>query len=375
MIVLYFIIIGFAIGYVFLILHIYEGWQQTNDVTIDEHSAISTSVTIVVPARNESSHIVACIESILACTFSTIDYEILVINDHSTDDTLYKLQQCNHPRLIVIDLPEGIEGKKNAISYAMKRAKGKYILTTDADSEVGRWWVMSSIANMLEAPADIATSLVVPRVGETVLSRFQFLDFVATMCITANGYYEQKYFLANGANMCYTKELFEVVGGYEGNESIASGDDLFLLAKAAKQPHFRLSFLKSKAAIVWTKSEDSWSSLVEQRKRWATKSMKVADTTVIKIQSYVFVFSLVIVFSLLIGLFVSGPIFFAGLTALALKWTMDYLFLSRLCAYYQQESVMKSFFTVSMLYFVHIIYSGCMALFPSDYIWKGVARK
>lgn len=63
--------------------------------------------------------------------------------------------------------------------------------------------------------------------NETILSKFQWLDFAATMAITANGIYRQSYFLANGANLSYQKHTFDQVKGFENNEILASGDDVF----------------------------------------------------------------------------------------------------------------------------------------------------
>jgi cellulose synthase/poly-beta-1,6-N-acetylglucosamine synthase-like glycosyltransferase len=81
-----------------------------------------------------------------------------------------------------------------------------------------------------------------------------------------------KGFMCNGANFAYTKSLFEDLNGFDGNNTIASGDDVFLLQKAiAKYPE-KVHYLKSKNTIVTTQPLNDWKSLFYQRVRWASKT-------------------------------------------------------------------------------------------------------
>ncbi len=93
-------------------------------------------VSIVIPARNEAEHIQAALSSVINLDYP--NYEILVVNDRSTDSTLTKIQelQTNHPQLKVLtitDLPKGWLGKNHALQQGLLKAAGKWIVFTDAD--------------------------------------------------------------------------------------------------------------------------------------------------------------------------------------------------------------------------------------------------
>lgn len=365
----YFIIIGFAIGYGFLLLYIINGWESIDTFPPSNHSHSLNGISVIIAARNEEKYISACVKSILA-NQTNVPFEVIVVNDHSSDKTLDILSTIHDEKLRILNLPNDTSGKKAAITYAINSATYGLILCTDADCEVGPTWISTHQNYHSDHETNIHTGLVIPKDEGSILSRFQLLDFVATMAITANGIKMKKYFLANGANLCYQKSFFQEVHGFSGNEKIASGDDVFLMEKAVSKDVDKIGFIKSKDAIVLTKSEQSWSSLYHQRKRWASKSMKTADKNVVKIQGFVFLFSLLILLSLTFAPFIMPEIWFAGITALMIKMAVDYLFLSKLTSYYDQQQVMKSFIPVFFIYFAHILYSGVVALFPTSYKWK-----
>ncbi len=365
----YLIIISFALGYIFLILYIIDGWDKIDISSLNENNLQTSGLSVLIAARNEEDNISKCIHSILANDTDS-PFEIIIINDHSSDQTLHIINGIGDEKVTVLDLPDRLTGKKSALAYGVAHANYALILCTDADSVVGPHWIQSHQYFQANYNVNIQTSLVIPKDEGSVLSRFQVLDFIATMAITANGIKRKTYHLANGANLCYKKSFFNDVKGFDGNQNIASGDDVFLMEKAAITDVDKIGFLKSLDAIVITKSESTWISLFNQRKRWASKSMKISDKNVVKIQSYVFSFCLTIILSIILGSLFIPEVLFAGLTALGIKMVVDYMFLSKLTSYFKQEQVMKSFFLVFFIYFIHILYSGVIAVLPSPYVWK-----
>ena len=68
-------------------------WNDFNDETTDAESAVAPKVSVLIPARNEASGIGESLRSILAS--DGVDLEILVLDDHSTDDTAeYRPPNC-----------------------------------------------------------------------------------------------------------------------------------------------------------------------------------------------------------------------------------------------------------------------------------------
>lgn len=98
-------------------------------------------ISIIVPARNEERGILRCIDSLLTQDYD--NYEVIVVNDGSTDGTASILSelQRTHPhrdRLSVLhlqeELPEGWAGKPHALHRGTKQACGEWLLFTDADT-------------------------------------------------------------------------------------------------------------------------------------------------------------------------------------------------------------------------------------------------
>lgn len=102
------------------------------------HTAVGKwpSLSVIIPACNEAEHIESAVKSMLTQDYP--DLEIIAVNDRSTDstgDTLNRLAETN-PQLQVVhirNLPAGWLGKVNAMHQGVQRAKGEWLLFTDAD--------------------------------------------------------------------------------------------------------------------------------------------------------------------------------------------------------------------------------------------------
>lgn len=371
MIILGVILVVISIGYVWLMHLITAGWNETQIVQICHEDISDINISVIIAARNEESYIRSCVESILNNNFPVLNFEIIVVDDHSTDKTREIISDNFDENVRVFTLPENLHGKKAAITFGVSMSRFPYILCTDADGVVSMDWLSLHGSKFKQDNTALNTAVVLPGTDGSVLTHFQFLDFVATMAITANGIFRKSYFLANGANISFKKTAFNEVKGYEGNEHLASGDDVFLINKLATSAIGKIGFIKSSDGVVTTKSETSWSSLIQQRKRWATKSLKMGDHQISKIQAFIFIYCLIILLFTFVGIFYSGWLLTAGLAALMIKMVTDYYFLSSLCRYFAKTKVMKSFLPCFFLYFIHILLSGMYALMPSDFEWKG----
>lgn len=114
-------------------------------------------VSVLISVFNGSNTIIRCIDSILQQTFH--NFEIVVVNDGSSDDTLVLLQSYDDSRIKIIDLPH--VGLPKALNEGLKHCKGKYVARMDADD----WSYPTRIeqqVNMLDnnASIDIVTGIV-----------------------------------------------------------------------------------------------------------------------------------------------------------------------------------------------------------------------
>lgn len=179
------------------------------------------SVSIVVPARNEESGIRKAVTSF--CTQDYPTFEVIVVNDRSTDrtgETLAQLRQ-EFSNLIVVegkDPPEGWLGKPNALELARARATGAWVLMTDADAVHAPDLLRRAVAYAL---SDEAGMLVVrPRhitggVLEAVLMcGVNFFFFVATPVFLVRHSRSPKFSTGSPVFNLMRRDALEACGGF-----------------------------------------------------------------------------------------------------------------------------------------------------------------
>src|ERR1700719_941254 len=90
-------------------------------------------VSVIVPARNEEASLGDCLHSLVAQ--SGVAFEIIVVDDHSTDRTREIAKSFPGVRVLGAGpLPEGWTGKNNAVTAGAREARGQWLLFTDADT-------------------------------------------------------------------------------------------------------------------------------------------------------------------------------------------------------------------------------------------------
>lgn len=358
--------------YLILIISYWTSWASipVHEVTDDFSPDLFLSVVIAV--RNEESNIEACIKSILRNNFPKTLYEVIVVNDHSADHTHSIMERINSKNLRRIDLVDpAITGKKAALQVGIESAKGDYILTTDGDCIVPEQWLRYFAYYFQCLKKNLVVGPVAIKSQARFLERFQSLDVLATMGVTAGAIQGEWHYAANGANLGFKKSLFNRLEGFRGNEQFASGDDMFFIHKVAEDNKSQIAYLKHRSQLVWTKAETSWQDLIRQRTRWASKTNAYTDKHLQFILIFIFIFNVSILLNILLAPFL--PYYMIPLLLLQLlsKSIIDYLFLKTLSKYYQVSTWLLWFplaFPVFSVFYLIVAYSG---LSKENYIWKG----
>jgi len=347
-----------------------KGWDKTLEWNVPKDYVPSTSVTIIVAARNEEKNIGQLIESLLNQNFPKNLIQIIIVDDQSTDSTSNIVSSYAVPVITLLSTAGHKGGKKAAISLAMAIVETDVVICTDADCIPPKEWLMHMVSFYEDKKPTFIAGAIVYESNRSVIQRFQYLDGIGNMAITANGIFTKKYYMANGANMLFEKTLFDEVNGYK-NDTVASGDDMMLIQKTAQRYPDRIKFLKNADAAVLTRPVSTLKELVKQRKRWASKSKHYADKGIIKVQSLVFFVILVLLFDLLLIPFTSGISLLCFLVLVAIKLVVDYVFLSKMSHYFNDKKPMSSFFIASILFAFYILWAAFSAILPSTYEWKG----
>lgn len=361
----FFICIGFFffLSYAIILFILYSNWHNHPDDFVDSNQELTFS--IIIPMRNESQNIVACLDAVFKNSYSKTSYEVIVVDDHSVDDSLNKVKSYQEQIKI---LNADKTGKKAAINMGIAESKSQYIITMDADSVPDVNWLKTINQFLLKNLCDVLAAPVIISPVNNTITAMQFFDVAAMMSATAYGIDKQSFYLANGTNFVFKRDLFYELNGYEGNENIASGDDVFFINEAAKAGK-KIKFIKDVKASVKTLPETNLKNLLLQRKRWASKTKAYGNKNLLILQGTAFLLCLSIITSVLLSPF--KPVLFAcGVLLFIGKLIIDYFFLRDLSTYFNPTVSMKYFLRSSALYIVLILYSGYCALFPAEYVWK-----
>lgn len=270
------------IGYFFLITYYKIGWASIQQKKHIENYQ-NTFVSIIVPARNEEDNISNLIHSIQNQTYPKSCFELIIIDDCSTDKTAEIVKKYSDSNIKLIALSDYLDEKninaykKKAIEIGIKASSGTLIITTDADCTMGENW-LQEIVNCFET--NQPKMMVMPvqiNYKNRFIEIFQSLDFMCLQGITGASVQKKFHGMCNGANLAYTKSVFEEVDGFSGIDHIASGDDLLLMHKIAKNYANEIMYLKSAGVIVKTMPAKTVKTFFNQRIRWASKAEKYED--------------------------------------------------------------------------------------------------
>lgn len=254
--------------YAAMIFFAISGWKN---LKIEEEKEPTLGVSILVAARNEAANIETVVRDIFNQSYEPDLFELVVIDDHSEDETLEKCQalKAEFPRLNVISNVIG-EGKKAALQSGMQQAQFDIIATVDADCRVASEWLISMTSHWQENQTKMLLGPVVLEPAITVLERVQSLEMLAIMGLTGGFASYQKPIMANGANLFFDKKAFEEVGGYGSSEN-PSGDDVFTMLNFSKKWPESVRFVRHYEAAISTLPQPTYSTFWQQRKRWLSK--------------------------------------------------------------------------------------------------------
>jgi cellulose synthase/poly-beta-1,6-N-acetylglucosamine synthase-like glycosyltransferase len=368
MIILVITILLFVL-YSILILYYWQSWKAIPEFSAQSKTS-AVSISIIIPARNEEENIRCLLTAIQKQTFPGNLFEIIVINDHSTDNTSEIVKEFSE--VILIELKEAALNsyKKKAIETGVAAASNELIVTTDADCIPPATW-LETIALFKEQNDSvfIAAPVVFDLQKENFLSIFQTLDFMILQGITGASVHTKIHSMCNGANLAYEKKAFKEVNGFEGIDQLASGDDMLLMHKIAKKNPGKVHYLRSTAAIVSTQPMKTWKDLFNQRIRWASKATYYDDKRIIGVLLLVYLFNLSFLVLLVAGFW--SPAFWLYLFIFwVAKTIVEFPFVYSVARFFDRQSLLKYFFFFQPFHIFYTIIAGWLGQ-SGKYEWKG----
>ena len=208
MIFFFFIAFITCLAYVFIINAYSNAWKKEREFS-NKIEKYNTFLSIVIPVRNEEKNICKCLESIKNQNFPNDLFEIIVINDDSTDLTFEKTNQfiAENPELSLklISLQSNIIGKKRAIQEGIRNSKGELILTTDGDCEANPNWISTIVSFYETEKPEMIIAPVVFHNEKNIFEKIQSLEFLSLIGSAGSSAILKNPILCNGANLAYSK--------------------------------------------------------------------------------------------------------------------------------------------------------------------------
>lgn len=335
--------------YAALITQLAFGMVKMNKQNTIQIVEPKTRFSIVVPFRNEAKNLPKLLKSIEKLNYPTDLFEVILVDDESEEK--YDLRSTNYDFKIILNQRKSNSPKKDAIETAIQLAKYDWIVTTDADCEVPENWLTIFDSKIQDEQAKMCVGSVAYKSESGFLHDFQNNDFLSLQGVTAGSFGIEKPFMCNGANFAYQKTFFNELNGFEGNNTLASGDDVFLLQKALKVAPEKIAYLGN-WNVVFTKSCESWKALIHQRVRWASKTTAYTNWYPKILGLVVFLTNLSAIL-VLISPFYQWHLWQFAVYFWVMKFGMDFMFLKFSSAYFKipfqnflSSFILYPFFTV-----------------------------
>lgn len=369
--------------YAAVIIYYAIGWRSIPNFT-PSPAASSTTISIIIPARNEAEHIGACLDAIVQQTYPAHLFDVWVIDDHSTDATAAIVKKYKGQNIHLICLQDLLNDtalnsyKKKAIETGIAHSPGELIVTTDADCIVQKNWLQRIAAFYNKTNAAFIAMPVNYHPCNRAIEIFQSLDFITLQGITGASVHKKMHSMCNGANLAYTREAFNSVNGFAGIDTIASGDDMLLMHKIYNRYPDKIFFVKSEDVIVTTAPLETVSAFFNQRIRWASKADQYDDKRIFAVLLLVYLFNVLLLLLPVISLFWSTQLsiihyqcslFFLWLLLLTGKTIIELIFLFPVASFFRQRRLLWFFPLAQPFHILYTVIAGWLGKFGS-YQWK-----
>jgi poly-beta-1,6-N-acetyl-D-glucosamine synthase len=269
-------------------------------------SRFTIPVSVIVPAHNEHVVIESAVRSLLALNYPA--FEVIVVNDGSSDDTLdvlcrafvlerrqtfYRRQLRSEPvraiytsllvrNLVVVDKENG--GKADALNAGLNLARFRYVCAVDGDTVYHPDAVLRAMRRVMHDPASIVgvTSNVTisrhperengsaaPAANDPLLTRFQLLDYLRSFLNNRLGWTRGNFMLcASGAFSIWRRDVLVDAGGFSRNLTCEDIELTFRVHERLRRQGRRFRVIALPESVGHTEGPDTIRRLVSQRARW-----------------------------------------------------------------------------------------------------------
>ncbi|KAA9345632.1 glycosyltransferase [Adhaeribacter soli] len=362
-----------VLGYSLLIIGFLIGWNRLPVTVLPTDHKPRTRISVIIPIRNEAANILSLLQDLERQTYPAVLFEVLVVDDFSEDGSRelvrnFGLNANMQLRLLSLESSTGT-GKKSAVAFGLSQAAGDFIVQTDGDCRVQPDWLKLLQFQYVSTEAKFISGPVCLQAGKALFEKMQVVEFASLIGSGAAAIGLKKPNMCNGANLAFEKKAFYEVGGYSGNEGIASGDDEFLMHKIQKQFPGKVAFLKTPDAVVFTSAKKQLPDFIAQRVRWASKWRFYRNVPAQVVGLLVFGANLALLLALI--LLLTGQLAAMDFMLIYIgKLTADTVFLGVILRFIRRIKYLFYTLPLQIVYVPYVLYCALAGL-TGRYSWKG----
>jgi cellulose synthase/poly-beta-1,6-N-acetylglucosamine synthase-like glycosyltransferase len=331
--------------------------------------------SIVIAARNEERAIKRCLNSVLNQTIGVSRYEVILVNDRSTDATASIAGEvaARHPNLSIVSVretPAGMSPKKYAVSLGIASASNEIVVFTDADCVVPPTWLQTIDRYFDEHTGLVQGITTYERVAgiNRLFFGLQAVDFLSHGVVAAAAIGAGLPINSNANNFAFRKAAFDEAHGYGKLGSVVSGDDDLLLQRIWRSKKWRIRFMADTAGKVTTLPTPTVRGVFEQRKRWGSKTVHYNAGQVCLLVP-VFLFYLATVAACCAGCFL--PVAFALCGAMLIVKLLGEMLLMMPGTKLFGELALRKFLVLGSLVELPLVLSAVVLGVFGRFAWKG----
>ncbi|MBC8175186.1 MAG: glycosyltransferase [Candidatus Marinimicrobia bacterium] len=333
-------------------------------------------VSVIIPAKNEKDHIENILYDVTHQTYPKDKYEIIIVDDESTDVTpnicnAYVEKYQNVKLLSTNSWDSSLRYKKKPLDLGIKNAAGEILLFTDADCHVLSTWIETMVSYFTpEVGLVIGYSELVPY--HTLLEKIQTIDFFMLMNAARGCTQLGLPFACTGQNLAYRKKAFEEVGGFSSFADSVGGDDTLFLQQIKKKTSWNISFAINPGAYVSSSPTQILNQLLTQRIRWAADSLSIKHTDPLFFSIIITTFLANLTpLLLMISLIFSGSLFLLLLKGLLIKFIMEAMLMMKGTSTFQRQEIRSIFPAWFFFQIPYVVTMGFISLLGNRFPWGG----
>ena len=332
-----------------------------------------THFSILIPFRNEAENLPQLLKCLSELNYPKDLFKIYLVNDHSEDDShdisLKYIEKLGLKNIQVLENKNlATSPKKSAILTALECIQSGFVITTDADCLLPEDWLLHFEQCIRQTKVDLIAGPVQIIEENSFWQRFQVLDLMSLQVIGLGSFNTKTPLMCNAANLAYNVKTLKNLNAFDKHQQHISGDDVFTL-EAFYKARKNIKAVIHPEATVWTKAQQNFNDLTQQRIRWASKAKHYQSHKLIGLGILVFLTNLILILSLGLA-FVYEDIKIWFWLLWVLKLVTDFVILNIGNHFFKTGICARDYLMMLLIYPFVSVYFAVLS-FRGKFNWKG----